>query len=95
MNPLFIDYKANDAKDLVNFIIMTLHEELNENVVGNNINATSINLFNNNDINYVYKVFCEEYKRNFKSKISEIFYAIQQTTTKCLNCQNCQYNFQA
>ena len=95
MNPLFIDYKANDAKDLVNFIIMTLHEELNENVVGNNINATSINLFNNNDIKYVYKVFCEEYKRNFKSKISEIFYAIQQTTTKCLNCQNCQYNFQA
>ena len=29
MNPLFKGVAANDAKDLVNFIIMTLHEELN------------------------------------------------------------------
>ena len=30
MNPLFEGAKANDSKDLVNFIIMRLHEELNE-----------------------------------------------------------------
>ena len=30
MNPLFKGVAANDAKDLVNFIIMTLHEELNK-----------------------------------------------------------------
>ena len=30
MNPLFEGAKANDSKDLVNFIIMTLHDELNE-----------------------------------------------------------------
>ena len=29
MNPLFKGVAANDAKDLVNFLIMTLHEELN------------------------------------------------------------------
>ena len=82
MNPLFVNNKANDAKDLVNFIIMTLHEELNESIVGNNPNAMSKILFNNNNIDYIYQVFCEEYKRNFRSKISEIFYAIQQTTTQ-------------
>ena len=30
MNPLFEGITANDAKDLVNFIIMTLHLELNK-----------------------------------------------------------------
>ena len=30
MNPLFVGISANDAKDLVNFIIMQLHEELNK-----------------------------------------------------------------
>ena len=29
MNPLFEGVQANDAKDLVNYLIMTLHEELN------------------------------------------------------------------
>ena len=30
MNPLFKGIVANDSKDLINFIVMTLHEELNE-----------------------------------------------------------------
>ena len=43
MNPLFEGIAATDSKDLVNFIIMTLHKELNK---ANNKN----NLSNNNDI---------------------------------------------
>ena len=39
MNPLFRGVAANDAKDLVNFIIMTLHEELNK---ANNNNQSII-----------------------------------------------------
>ena len=95
MSPLFVNNQANDAKDLVNFIIMTLHEELNENIVGNNM--TQINNFvnpNNNNLD-LFTEFYEEYKRTFRSKISELFYAIQQTETKCLNCQNSQFNYQA
>jgi len=34
-------------------------------------------------------------EKNFNSKISELFYAIQQTQIQCLNCGNNQYNFQA
>ena len=38
---LFENNEANDAKDLVNFIIMTLHEELNKannNIINSNFN---------------------------------------------------------
>ena len=72
---------------------MTLHEELNQNIAGNNF--MNLNNINNNNIEIVYKSFIEDYKRSYRSKISEIFYAIQQNTTKCLNCNNNQYNFQA
>ena len=100
MNPLFVNNQANDAKDLVNFIIMTLHEELNQSIAGDNINAMTNILNNNNNNNNnkmedVFQVFYEEYQRTFKSKISELFYAISQNTTQCLSCKNCQYNFQA
>ena len=41
MNPLFEGVAANDAKDLFNFIIMTLHEELNK-AKYNNLYSNSI-----------------------------------------------------
>ena len=48
MNPLFQGVQANDAKDLVNFIIMTLHEELN---MGQKLNTGNINMMNQPLIN--------------------------------------------
>ena len=30
MNPLFAGFKAGDSKDLLNFMIMQMHEELNK-----------------------------------------------------------------
>ena len=95
MSPLFEKMEANDAKDLVNFIIMTLHEELNQSLSGNNVNGMNNNLFNKNQAELVFKNFYEEYERAFRSKISELFYAIMQTTTECLSCHDKQYNFQA
>ena len=47
MSPLFVNNQANDAKDIVNFIIMTLHEELNEE--DNNMNQMYTYLNNNNN----------------------------------------------
>ena len=47
-------------------------------------------------IEYLFQAFYQYYQRAFRSKISELFYAIQQTQTKkCLTCDNNQYNFQA
>ena len=93
MSPLFENVGANDAKDLVNFIIMTLHEELNEPLP--KINNLIIN--NQEDPNDVFNVFSQDYQNDFRSKISELFYAIQKTQTTCLNfnCGKVQYNFQA
>ena len=95
MSPLFQNIGANDAKDLVNFIIMTLHEELNESLVGNNNIIPQNNFMCNNQLEYLFRLFYQDYQRNFRSKISEIFYAIQQTQTRCLSCFADQYNFQA
>ena len=36
MSPLFKNIGVNETKDLVNFIIMILHEELNQSIDGNN-----------------------------------------------------------
>ena len=96
MSPLFENFQANDAKDLVNFIIMTLHEELNKSLFNTYIDNNN-NTVNNNQNNpvEVLKEFYQDYVRSFRSKISEIFYAIQETQTKCLNCNNIQYNYQA
>ena len=94
MNPQFQIIGANDAKDLVNFIIMTLHEELNRSLSGTNTNNYPLNNMNNNRIR-AYNLFLQDYNNTFKSKISEIFYAIQETETMCLSCKNIQYNCQA
>ena len=93
MSPLFVNNQANDAKDLVNFIIMTLHEELNMPIQNNqNNNDSPINQY---DMSSILKNFWIDYQHNFRSKISELFYAIQQTHTTCTRCNNVQYNFQA
>ena len=94
MSPLFKNIGLNDVKDFVNFIIMTLHEELNQSIDGNNF-VEHNNLICSNQIQNLFQAFYQDYQRTFRSKISELFYAIQQTKTKCLNCNNEQYNFQA
>ena len=76
MNPLFQGAQANDAKDLVNFIIMTLHEELNK-IDKKNIqpifnNNLIINQTNQQEIfkyfleNFIFLIFPLEEVRKFK-----------------------------
>ena len=96
-SPLFQNEEANDAKDLVNFIIMTLHEELN--IPNNNIN--SANLFYQNGMmidqtnkDLVFKIFFNDFQKNNQSIISQIFYAINLSVTQCTICQNKLYNYQ-
>ena len=91
MNPLFEGIAANDAKDLVNFIIMTLHEELNKAEKKNDIydiNADQTNqqvIFNN---------FAKDFMDKNKSIISDLFYSINCSITECLNCRVKIYNYQ-
>ena len=92
MNPLFKGTAANDAKDLVNFIIMTLHLELNISIENNEIkNYGNINQTNKKAI---FDIFNEEVISKNNSIISQLFYATNCNTTKCCKCNMKIYNFQ-
>ena len=91
MNPLFKGVAANDSKDLLNFIIMTLHEELNE--TQNKIVDTSFNLDQRN-MQLIYNSFIQNFQANNNSEISRLFYAYNFNMTECQNCLTRSYNFQ-
>ena len=82
MEPLFQGIAANDSKDLVNFILQTLHSELNT-ANGQNQNNYNVNQL---DENLMLNHFLQDYKENQKSIISDIFFGISETKTECLNC---------
>ena len=84
MNPLFQGIAANDSKDLVNFIIQQLHEELNKANLNQVNNTFEINQY---DEKQMFLSFFEEFKNNQKSIISDNFYFFIETKTECLNCK--------
>ena len=92
MNPLFQGIAANDSKDLVNFIIMTLHEEFNK-VKNNNIN-TDAPLIDQTNQQLVLKNFLEDFANKNQSIISDLFYALNYTITECTVCKTKLYNYQ-
>ena len=92
MNNLFEGVAANDAKDLVNFIIMTLHEELNK-ANNNNINNNNIILDQTNQ-QVMFNNFAKSFMDNNKSIISDLFYGINCSITQCGGCGIQTYNYQ-
>ena len=96
MNSLFEGVQANDSKDLVNFIIMTLHEELNKvknsnNNFNNNIRA-SINEQRNQQ--FMLNNFIENFKKENHSIISDLFYAMNCNIIQCSMCNAQSFNYQ-
>ena len=92
MNPLFEGAQANDSKDLVNFIVMTLHQELNKS---KNIIITNNQIIDQTNQMLVFKNFANKYGEENKSLISDIFYGMSGTSTQCSVCNIIKYNFQA
>ena len=93
MNSLFEGVQANDAKDLVNFLLMTLHTELNMVGPGQNDNEGNILLDQTNQA-LMFKVFTDNFIKTNRSIISDIFYAMNCNKTQCGNCQTISYNYQ-
>ena len=90
MNPLFEGIAANDSKDLVNFIIMTLHEELNTNA-----NIETYNSFTDQTNQTLsFQNFYNEFQTKNKSIISDLFYAVNCNVTECGNCHIKIFNYQ-
>ena len=90
-NPSFEGIAANDSKDLINFLLERLHQELN--ITNNNIYNT-----NNNEVQtdeqMMLKSFLKEVSVNFNSPISGLFYGISETKSQCKGCSVIKYNFQ-
>ena len=91
MNPLFKGIQANDAKDLILFILETIHNELNEvnnSIIGNN------NYVNPLDYNSVFVNFSTFFKKNYNSIISNLFYGMNNSMMTCCTCQRTVHNVQ-
>ena len=81
MNPLFKGIAANDPKDLIIFLLQTIHKELN-NPPNNNINNI---IPNETNLIEVFNCFVNDYNNNNKSIISDEFYGYTNSSTICLS----------
>ena len=97
INPLFEDISTNNEKDLINFIIMTLHEELNETQINPNyaLESNYENIFQiQKDKIQMYTKFVNSFNKSHNSFIQSLFFAVNYNMCQCLNCQALTYNFQ-
>ena len=92
LNPLFEGIAANHTKDLVNFIIMTLHIELNIKPV--NLNNNDNVLLDQTNPKIMLQNFIKEFTSNNRSIISDLFYAMNCNITRCAYCNVKIYNYQ-
>ena len=90
MNPLFEGIAANDSKDLINFIVMTLHEELNQ---ANDMNISN-EILDQSNKEVMFNVFVNDFKQRYNSLSSKLFYGINYNITKCSQCLTQLYNYQ-
>ena len=95
MNPLFSGIAANDSKDLVNFIIMKLHDELNKvNINSINDGTENNNIIDQTNEQIVLYNFIQNFKAKNQSIISDLFYAMNKSITECGKCHIKLYNYQ-
>ena len=91
MNPLFAGIAANDSKDLINFLVMTLHEELNDT---NNIIINSNVIQDQRNKVLMFQEFMEDFVQRYRSIVSNIFYGANCNITQCTQCNTLLYNYQ-
>ena len=91
-NQLFAGIQANDSKDLINFLLERFHIELNNPKPNNNDN----NIVNVNQMDELQTLsaFISDYFNSNRSIITDSFYGILETKSKCGGCQNTKFNFQ-
>jgi ubiquitin C-terminal hydrolase len=92
MDPLFQGIKANDSKDLVNFIVMQLHKELNK--AQNQIITNNNPIVDQTNQLMVFNFFINKFSSENNSIISTLFYFTYCTSTQCLKCNQIKYNFE-
>ena len=93
MNPLFKGIQANDSKDLILFLLETMHNELNI-PLGNSKFPSDNMLLNQNDFNKSLKIFTKFFQNTYHSVISNLFYGFFDSVMLCKNCKITTHNIQ-
>jgi ubiquitin C-terminal hydrolase len=92
MNPSFEGIAINDANDLITFLIMSLHSELNnsknDNIINNEINDDPTNK------GLMLQIFYNDFIAGNMSIISDLFIGLNYNITQCGNCSIKSYNFE-
>ena len=91
MNPLFAGIQANDSKDLVLFILETMHNELN---AAKNVNQNNFEFIDQYNFENSLVSFMKSFKDNFRSVVSDIFYGMYNSRMQCHNCRIITHNIQ-
>ena len=92
LNPLFKGIAANDAKDLINFIVMTLHIELNS--ANSETNIFNEQIIDQTNKTLMFQLFMQEFIQKYNSISSKLFYAINYNITQCCDCGIQTFNYQ-
>jgi len=90
-NSQFQKFEANDSKDLILYLMQTMHEELNY------FGGSSSNNFarpNQYDKISTFMYFMNTYNAQNFSIISNIFYGTYENATLCHKCRNLLFNYQ-
>ena len=94
INPLFAGKDVKDIKDLVKFLLITLHEELNK-AQQNQIDKASENIYmDETNKTFMFNNYVENFKRNYQSIISDLFIALECNLVQCSNCKIITYNYE-
>ena len=94
MNPLFKGIAANDPKDLILFLLESMHKELNNPPNNDNEKKNNYSI-NNNIFIDVFNNYIKEYTNKNKSIISEEFYGYINSLTTCAFCFSTIHNVQS
>ena len=89
-NPKFLRNEPNDSRELIQYIIDTIHEELNLNQGKEYTENVEID-YNSLQEQFNYEKYSFEFENN--SIISKLFYGIQGIETLCLKCNSVFYSF--
>ena len=89
-NPQFRNLEANDSKDLILYLMQSMHSELNYFSKNKAIEGIP----NQYDRAQTFHYFINTYDIQNNSIISTIFYGTLENITKCNGCQKHLYNFQ-
>ena len=91
LNPLFIGWGSNEPKDLINFIIITLHEELNKETKKIIDDKT---IYNERNKELMFNIFIKNFIASYRSIMSDLFYGAKCNITQCQGCGSQTFNYQ-